>query len=87
MQGTTLIENGDTGSASGGYSVTAASQPTGAGAQSGQRSGVGFEAGGPAGDPVIKFGSIRLGFEDVFLILIALQTLGVVVDLVGEVRR
>ena len=87
MQGTTLIENGDPASTSGGYSVTAASQPTGAGAQSGQQAGVGFEAGGSAGEPVIKLGTVRLGFEDVFLILIALQTLGVVVDLVGEVRR
>lgn len=96
MQSTTLIENGD-GAGGGQYHVMGQPQAGSAGgaapgAQSCQchghrgQQGVGVEPGGPQSEPVVKFGNIRLGFEDVFLILIALQTLGVVVDLIGEVR-
>lgn len=43
--------------------------------------GVDVQAGGPNGKPVVTLGSVRLGFNDVFLLLIGVQALMALIDL------
>lgn len=74
--GTTLIEN-DTAA---GMTATAAGTTTAA-----NTGGVSFSPGGQTGDPVIRLGSLELGYEDLLVLVFAVEAVSTLVLILVEV--
>jgi hypothetical protein len=74
--GTTLIEN------AGAAGITAT---TGGDVSVASTGGVSFSPGGQTGDPVIRLGSLELGYEDLLVIVFVVETVSTLVLILMEV--
>lgn len=74
MHGVPLVENEGTATVT---STPAAGQTRDHSTQGEQ---VSVQFGGPQGEPVVRFGSLRLGYDDIFLLLVTLQTVGILLE-------